>query len=159
MGPIQPIISHVMLDTLQGVLIAIGLPEAITDAARHAVEAAATDGVVGQAPYVVLAGGVQPIKDAEDRGVLETAIAGSSDLLVTNNMADFVPGTRADIDAEIVHADAKGKVDVLLLKHGRLPHGLAITSVFAAKAWLLDGMPPPAGILARFLPAVPRRAG
>lgn len=136
-----------MLDTLQGVLMSLGLPDAMADAARNAVEASATGGVLRRSPYVVLGGGVQPVRDSEDGGVLDTAIAGNSDLLVTNNIKDFLPGGRTDIDAEMVRVDARGNADVLVFRHGRLPRGLVIASVFAAKAWLVDGISPPAGIL------------
>jgi hypothetical protein len=72
-----------------------------------------------------------------------------------NNIRDFLPGARADIDAETVRSDGKGNADVLVFRHGRGPDALVIASVFAAKAWLLDGLAPPAGILQRFRPLVP----
>ena len=152
LGPVQPVISLAMLDTLQEVLARVGLPERLAEAARNAVEASATSGIVGETPLLVLGGGVQPLSDAEDRGVLETAIAGGADLLVTNNMVDFVPGPRADIDADVIHAGPDRRPDVLLLRHAKLRHGLVIASVFAARPWLLDGVPPPPRILVRFLP-------
>jgi predicted nucleic acid-binding protein len=145
LGPVQPILSHLMLDTLRGVLLRLGLPETLAETARDAVEAAAIGGIVPTPPYGVLGGGVQPIHDPEDGGVLDTAVAGQADLLVTQNLRDFLPGPRADLDATVV------RPDVLLLRHGRLPHGLVIASVYAAKAWLLDGLPPPAGVLERFV--------
>jgi hypothetical protein len=37
LGPVQPIISHAMLDTLEEVLVRVGLPEALAEAARNAV--------------------------------------------------------------------------------------------------------------------------
>ena len=141
-----------MLDTLEEVLVRVDLPEAVAGAARNAVEASATEGIIRQSPHLVLAGGVQQIMDAEDRGVLETAVAGSADLLVTDNIRDFVPGSRGDIDAEVIGAGPKGQADVLLFRHARLRHGLVIAYVFAAHSWLLDGIPPPKGILERFFP-------
>lgn len=155
LGSVQPIISHTMLDTMQGVLIRRGLTEVAAEAARNAVEGSAADGVVPQPPYVVLGGGVQPMNDSEDGGVLDTAVAGAADLLITSNLRDFAPGPRSDIDAEIVRLDADGDADVLLFRHGRLAHGVVIASLFAATAWLLDGARPPGGILERFLPPEP----
>jgi predicted nucleic acid-binding protein len=151
LGPVQPIISHLMLDTLLGVLTRLGLAEPVAEAARDAVEAAATGGVVPQAPYIVLGGGVQPVRDAEDGGVLDTAVAGAADLLITNNIDDFLPGPRAGIDAKIIRLGANRKPDAVLVMHGRLPHGLVIATAFAAEARLVQGVSPPAGILARFL--------
>jgi predicted nucleic acid-binding protein len=153
LGPIQPIISHVMLDTLRAVLVRVGLPDGLAEAARNAVESSAIGGIIGESPYVVFGGGVQPIRDAEDGGVLETAIAGNTDLLITHNIKDFMPGPRADIDAETVRIDRNGGGDVLLFRHSKSRFGIVIASVFAAKAWLLDGVLPPEGILERFLPS------
>jgi hypothetical protein len=36
-----------------------------------------------------MGGGVYPIRDTEDRHVLEVAVAGDADVLVTANLADF----------------------------------------------------------------------
>ena len=157
LGPVQPIISHTMLDTMQGVLTRCGIPAAAADAARNAVENSAADGVVPQPPYMVLGGGVQPINDTEDGGVLDTAIAGGSDLLITSNLRDFAPGPRSAIDAgKSSELDADGEAAVMLLfRHGRLAHGIVIASLFAATAWLLNGARPPAGVLERFLPPEP----
>ena len=152
LGPVQPVISHIMLDTLQDVLVRIDLPERFAEAARNAVEASATGGIVGDHPYAVFGGGVQPLLDREDQSVLETAVAAGADLLVTNNMEDFSPGPRADIDADVIRRDSEGQTDTLLFKHPRLQHGLIIASVFAARAWLHRGEPPPPGVLGRFVP-------
>jgi len=125
-----------MLDTLQEVLVRIDLPERIAWAAGTAAEASSTGGIVSEAPFVVLGGGVQPLHDLEDQAALETAIAAGADLLVTNNMGDFTPGPRADISADVIRRDPGGQPDALLFKHSRLQHGLIIASVFAARSWL-----------------------
>jgi hypothetical protein len=132
------------------VLTRIGLSESFAGAARNAVEAGVIGGIVGQAPYGVLGRGVTAVMDEEDGSVLDAAVAAGSDLLVTNNLNDFAPGARADIDAESVRMDGKGRPDVLLLRQTQLPHGLVIASVCAARAWLVDGTRPPAGLLERF---------
>ena len=145
LGVVQPIISHKMLDTLLDVLVRVGLPERFAEAARNAVEVSATGGVVAQAPYMVL-GGVLPLLDLEDRAVLETAVAGGADMLVTNNMRDFTPGPLADIDAEILRKDPGGQADTLIFRHPGSPHGVVITSVPAARSWLCRGTSPPPGV-------------
>jgi hypothetical protein len=66
LGSVQPIISHTMLDTMQGVLIRRGLTEVAAEAARNAVESSAADGVVPQPPYMLLGGGVQPMNDSNE---------------------------------------------------------------------------------------------
>ncbi len=152
LGPLQPIISHAMLDAMQVVLVRLDLPELYADAARNAVEAAATGGITSDARYLVLGSAIQPVQDVEDRGVLETAMAANVDLLATHNIADFVPGARSDIDAKIIRVDPKSAPDILQFRHSRLKYGLVIASVFAARSWLVDGARPPEGILDRFFP-------
>ncbi len=120
--------------------------------ARNAVEASATWGIVGDLPYAVLGGGARPLIDFEDQAVLDMAVAGGADMLLTNTMADFTPGARAGIDADVMRRDSAGQADVLLFRHPRLPHGLVVASVFAARAWLHYGETPPGGVLGRFLP-------
>jgi predicted nucleic acid-binding protein len=152
LGEIQPIISYPMLDTLQGVLVRQGMPEDLAEVARSTVEAAATDGVVGIPPIAVLGGRVGPVMDEEDQAVLEMAIAGGADLLVTSNMRDFIPGPRSDIPADVIRRGRDGSPDILIVRHAKLPHGLVIASVPAARAWLVNGVAPPGGLLERFLP-------
>jgi predicted nucleic acid-binding protein len=152
LGEIQPIISHLMLDTLQGVLVREGMPEDLAEVARSNVEAAATDGVIAVPPIAVLGGRVSPMMDEEDQAVLEMAIAGGADLLVTSNMRDFIPGPRSDIPADEIRRGRDGSPDVLIIRHARLSHGLVIASVPAARAWLINGVTPPGGLLERFLP-------
>jgi len=143
LGPIQPIISHRMLDTLQDVLIRIDLPERFAEAARNAVEATATGGIVSKPLQMVLG------------AVFELAVAGGADLLVTNNVADFTPGPRADVDADVIRRNPGQQPDVVLFRYPTLPHDLIIASVFAARSWLHDGARPPPGVLSRFLPNEP----
>jgi predicted nucleic acid-binding protein len=157
LGEIQPIISHLMLDTLQSVLVRQGFSERRAGAARDAVEAAATGGVLRMPPIFVMGGGTEPVMDEEDRSVLETAIVARSDLLVTSNMKDFTPGPRADINAQIIRLGRDGNPDVLLVHSVTLPHGLVIASVPAAHAWLVNGLPPPPGILQHVLPPATMR--
>ena len=58
-----------------------------------AIGAIATAGPAGEDPHIVLGGtGVLPVRDTEDRGVLETAIAGEAQLLATANLGDFKVG-------------------------------------------------------------------
>lgn len=151
LGPVQLVASHAMLDTLATVLLRIGLDEFQAQSARDAAEGACLAGALGLPPYGVPGGaGVQPMQDEEDGGVLDVALAARADLLVTNNLADFTPGTRADVDARAV------TTEVLLLRHPRVAHGLAIATVFAASAWLPAGISPPPGVLARFMPSAAR---
>jgi len=151
-GDIQPIISHLMLDTLEGALVRKGFSPRLAEVARDAVEAAAADAVLSIPPVAVIGGGTEAVLDEEDRAVLETAIAGRADMLVTSNMKDFTPGPRANIAAEIIRCSPDGKPDVLLVRDVRLADGLVIASPAASCAWLVDGVAPPGGVLQRFMP-------
>ncbi len=147
LGSLVSCLSFPMLDALQYVLEGdFGIPPHLADSARSFAETAGSQPLP---PLAVLGGGVLPLADVEDLDVLETALAARADMLVTGNMRDFVPGPRARIDAEIVRT-ALGAADVLLVRHARVPQGLVITTPYAAKAWLIDGVLPPAGVLERF---------
>jgi predicted nucleic acid-binding protein len=45
---------------------------------------------------IVTGGGVMPLRDFEDRGVLETALAGRAHYLATYNLADFAASSTRD---------------------------------------------------------------
>ncbi len=89
-GPLQLVVSLGMLDRLALVLTREFQVE--VDAAETLVRAiggVASFGPAGDHPHALVGGGVYPLRDEEDRHVLEVAIAGKADLLVTANMADF----------------------------------------------------------------------
>lgn len=141
-GPLQLVISHVMLDTLHDVLCRFPEISADTaDLARDAIELVAMNG--GLPATGVLGGGVAPVRDKEDQGVWEAAVAGKARLLVTNNIRDFEPGPRADLDATILRHDQAGLADVVSATFPGRSCPIIITTPFAAKAWLIDGQPPP----------------
>lgn len=132
-GPVQLVVSLGMLDRLQSVLMT--RPGADADVVQRVVDgvaAIAANGPSWDAPYLVLGGvGVVPVRDVEDRGVLEVAVAGRAHLLVTSNLQDFVIGpSRASFMSE----------DVLAYDR---PHGyLIITTPGIAARWLRSGMFP-----------------
>ena len=108
-GPIQLVISHTMLSRLLTVLLRKG---ATVDSATQfisLIENLSRLGPCHNFPYVVLGGGVIPTRDAkarvydpygssaaappydpEDGRVIDTAIAGRADALVTANFSDFI---------------------------------------------------------------------
>jgi len=55
----------------------------------RAIGGVASFGLAGDHPHVLVGGGVYPMRDEEDRHVLEVAVAGKADLLVTATVADF----------------------------------------------------------------------
>jgi len=92
LGPTQLVISWGMLDRLGEVLIReFRVPSADVTSLLSSIATIAQKGPTGVAPYVLLGGtGVIPLRDTEDRAVLETALAAGADVLVTSNFRDFL---------------------------------------------------------------------
>jgi predicted nucleic acid-binding protein len=86
-GATSLVISFGMLDELRSVIVEhLGLPLETADAYVSAVEEYAKLGA-----QLTLGGtGVIALRDVEDLHVLETAIAGKADFLVTANFKDFI---------------------------------------------------------------------
>ena len=100
-GEVTLIISLGMLDELRSVIIEhLGLNLEIADAYTSAIAEYAKLGV-----QLTLGGtGVIALRDTEDLHVLETAIAGKADFLVTANFKDFI--VRRDTQIEITDRHA-----------------------------------------------------
>jgi hypothetical protein len=107
LGPVQVIISWAMLDRLRYTLVQrLGADPAAVEIYVQTIAPIARRGPVGTAPLLVLGGtGVLALRDPEDAGVLETALAGQADLLVTRNHRDFLPR-----DAEVVEPDTVTRI-------------------------------------------------
>lgn len=85
-GPIALVVSWGMLNRLREVLVRFEFGRTEADRLVQLVATIARDG-----PSLTLGGvGVLPMDDLEDRHVLETALAGRADLLVTHNLKDFL---------------------------------------------------------------------
>ena len=82
---IQLIISYGMLNRLKSVLKnQLKIPDSVCDSYIKVIESYTS-------PQIILGGvGVIPLKDEEDRQVLETALAGKATLLITRNFKDFI---------------------------------------------------------------------
>jgi hypothetical protein len=124
-----------MLDRLALVLVRdFSVDSAAADAAVRAIGAIASLGPAGDYPYVVVGGGVYPIRDTEDRHVLEVAVAGQADVLVTANMADF--------DMDTIEKVGSGSEVRICAIAGRPP--LVIAHPDCVRRWLRDGLVPTA---------------
>ena len=145
-----------MVDTLRFVLRRLGMSEAVASANVDAVVRIAAFGPMAWPPYLVLGGtGVTPLRDMEDAAVLEVAVAAGADLLVTFDMADFMPGPRSRLTAQVI------------ARHGRRPavlsvalpdrSDLIIATPQRAADWLSGGRRP-RGVLARFTTDVGARS-
>lgn len=119
-GPVALVISWGMLNRFREVLTRFDFGRDEADRLVEVIAAIARDG-----PSLILGGvGVLPLDDAEDRHVLETALAGGADLLVTHNLADFMG------------ADVPVLVEDRWLGAARGDRRLLIAHTYAAAAWL-----------------------
>jgi predicted nucleic acid-binding protein len=100
-GAVNLIISLGMLDELKSVIVEhLGLSIEIADAYVSAIEEYAKLGA-----QLTLGGtGVIGLRDIEDAHVLETAIAGRADFLVTANFKDFIVDGDTKIEIPDRHA-------------------------------------------------------
>jgi len=150
-GGVQLVVSHSMLDRLARALVRLGAAPIDAEGFVAGIETIALVGPYREAASIVLGGGFQPTRDAvqmpydahdrrlappridaEDGRVLDAALAGAADLLVTNNMKDFA-----------VHSDAvlKNRVRVKTTPDRRL----AILGPADALAYLRTGAVPELG--------------
>ena len=127
-GEVSLIISLGMLDELRAVIIEhLGLNLDIADAYIFAIEEYAKLGV-----QLTLGGtGVIALRDTEDLHILETAIAGKADFLVTANFKDFI--VRRDTQLKIVNRHA--------IYHSSA-HSLQIVHPYLMVEWLRSGKIP-----------------
>ena len=124
-GAVELVISLGMLDELRSVITEhLGLdPETARDYVL-AVEAYAQLGA-----QLTLGGtGVIPLKDTEDAHVLETAIAGKANFLVTANFKDF-----------IVDRDTKVEISDRYAIYYSSAHSLQIVHPYLMIDWLRKG--------------------
>lgn len=101
LGCVQLIISYEMLDRLYLVLVnKMGVSESTAQDYVRTIQAYAEAGIIG-GPQLTLGGtGVIPLRDVEDRHVLETALAGNASVLVTKNLKDFLSKDTHIIEVE-----------------------------------------------------------
>lgn len=89
-GPLQLVVSLGMLERLALVLARdFGVEASTATMLTRAIEGIAALGPAGDHPYVLFGSGVYPVRDEEDRHVLEVALAGDADVLATANLGDF----------------------------------------------------------------------
>lgn len=137
-GLFQLVVSLGMLDRLTLVLVRdFGVDPAAADAAVRAIAAIASLGPAGDYPYIVFGGNVYPIRDTEDRHVLEVAVAGKADVLVSANLADF--------DMNGIESIGNGLGVRIYAIPGR--YKLVIAHPDYICRWLRDGIVPTADIV------------
>ncbi len=129
LGPVQLIVSWGMLDRLRKLFVDDWrVDRATTDEIIEAIVRYAHVGPNTTGPLLALGGtGLLPLRDTEDAHVLDTAIAGDTDILATANFKDFL--TR---NTEVLVPDRLARFE-----H---PRGrLLIAHPFTIRSWFLSG--------------------
>jgi len=89
--PVQMAVSFKMIDAYRDVLLRHGYDADAIDAAAEALMDLVRHGPRVLDPYLVFGGTPDPsLRDVKDGGVLATAFAASADVLVTDNLSDFL---------------------------------------------------------------------
>jgi predicted nucleic acid-binding protein len=115
--PVQLVISWGMLDRLRKVLTQdLKVSAQTADFYLSAIAAYAHLGPLGASPQLTLGGtGIVPLRDTEDAHVLETAIAGKTDFLITANFKDFITKNTAvvSLDRHAIHRSPDGSIHIV----------------------------------------------
>jgi predicted nucleic acid-binding protein len=147
LGSVQMVVSWRMLTTLHIVLHRnLLIPDEQAWATCEMFAAVAEFGPLRVSPSIVLGGtGVLPMKDPEDIGVADAALALSADLLVTHDLDDFEAGSKANLSTERLQSKPNGKPAVLIIRDPARGDLLAAIPDVAI-AWLRGETIPPVNI-------------
>ncbi|MCJ2060338.1 PIN domain-containing protein [Methylobacterium sp. J-048] len=151
--PLQLMVSQEMLGTLERVLKRQGLPDHLAEGFPHAVEGLMQVGPEKLQPALLTAGRDQlAMTDREDAGVLAFCMADRVDLLVTDNLSDFVTNDSERRDTQRVSRRDGTTRQLSVLIHERLDGvSLAVAHPIDAVLWLAAGFRPiPASLRLRY---------
>ena len=128
-----------MLETLEIVLGNKGVAPDDSAAYADAVMGIMRFGPDELDPYLLLGGREQfAMADAEDAGVLATAFASRTDLLVTDNLKDFGTGDAVRADTRIVNTSS-GPRQLFALRHRHSGRDLIVAHPLDVVGWLERG--------------------
>lgn len=137
---VQLVVSHEMLDTLSVVLQRAGATPESAEAYAEAITGIMKFGPEELDPYLLLGGREQfATADIEDAGVLATAFASRTALLVTDNLKDFETRDSRRADTRIVKASS-GKRQLYALRHRRADIDLVVAHPLDVVSWLEQGL-------------------
>ena len=155
--PVQLVISHEMLETLETVLSRRGAAAESLGAYTDAISGIMRFGPEELDPYLLLGGREQfAMPDVEDAGVLATAFASKAGLLVTDNQKDFQAGCSARADTRTV-ATGSGSRQLSAMRHRRGDIDLVVAHPLDVVIWLEQRQDPtPAALWDRLSRPPPR---
>jgi len=91
-------------------------------------------------PYLILGGAERfPMADTEDAGVLATAFGGHADLIVTDNLQDFVTKDAEVVDTQVISTVASGSRTLQALRYSVADTNLIIAHPFDVMNWMRLG--------------------
>jgi predicted nucleic acid-binding protein len=130
--PIQLVVSFKMIDTYREVLKRRGINDDAIEMASGALIEIMKNGPRALDPYVVFGGTPDPaILDVEDGGVLATAFAAKANVLITDNLDDFVVGNCETYTTSVM-ARPDGSTRQLSCQIHRRPNGQTLIVVHPA---------------------------
>jgi hypothetical protein len=103
--PVQLVVSVPMLDRFQDVLLRFGADAGQAEAARLALIDLARSGPDSLDPFLLLdrSDVAFPMADEEDARILATAFAARTDIIATDNLADFASAGGTIVNTLIAH--------------------------------------------------------
>lgn len=132
----QLVVSHEMLETLEVVLKRRGATSDSAEAYTEAIKGVMKFGPEELDPYLLLGGREQfGMADIEDAGVLATAFASKTALLVTDNLKDFRTKDSGRVDTRMIRTSS-GTRQLYALRHRRSDVDLVVAHPLDVMAWL-----------------------
>lgn len=143
---LQLFLSWELIDTIRIVLLRLGVSEVLVASFIDAIEALMRTGPEQLDPPLFLAGREQfAMRDREDAGVLGACIAGDVELLVTDNLIDFVTPDARRLNTQVVRPGTAAARQLFALIHEPIGHApLVVMHPIDALAWLSAGQRPTA---------------
>ncbi|KQS67901.1 hypothetical protein ASG39_06005 [Rhizobium sp. Leaf371] len=139
-GRAQLVISLDMIETLETVLRRLQFADDKIKAYSGSLIDIMHYGPDALDPYLVLGGEERfAMPDAEDAGVLATAIAAKADLLVTDNLRDFATKDAAIIDTQVIETTASGQRTLQALRYRIGGADLIVAHPFDIMHWMRLG--------------------
>lgn len=136
---VQLVISLDMLETLEAVLMRRNAQPQKIEAYSSAVMNIMKFGPEGLDPYLLLGGREQfAMADLEDAGVLATAFASRSDIVITGNLSDFETKDSTSIDTRIVGTSPNSR-QLRAHRHRRGDVDLIVAHPFDVMDWIRQG--------------------
>ena len=151
--PLQLVLSHELLDTIERVLLRLGVDAPAAADFRNGLTALTRKGPEQLDPHLLVSGRDQlAMVDREDAGVLAMCFAARADLLVTDNLKDFETNDSRRIDTQIVQYRSGNTRRLYAILHERADGAkFVVLHPFDAVDWLKRDIPPtPEAVISRY---------